>query len=178
MDMILDISKLISPTGKTYGEEFKIATKLLKDCLQNSIDNWYDTFLPANRYTGKSEPVIYKRTYKLKNSMEIDDIVRISEDGNALSTSVIFMDNKINHESLYAEGDVNVLWLMNYGYSVKKNVWFKNIHNFGRRKGGGFIEKGIEEFNKVNSLGFKVTPTYYGDEITSGKYLRGNYNMY
>ena len=52
---------------------------------------------------------------------------------------------------------VNVAVLLNYGYRVKKDVWFKNIENFGYRTGAYFVEDGVADFNQSNPYGIKVT---------------------
>ena len=54
----------------------------------------------------------------------------------------------------------NKLLLMNSGYSVGKDVWFKDIPNFGYRSGGQFLEAALERFNASNSLGVKIEANY------------------
>ena len=57
----------------------------------------------------------------------------------------------------YRNGEiVNTAYLLNYGYAVKKDVWFKNYENFGFRKGGHFVEEGIADFNTMNKLGIRI----------------------
>jgi hypothetical protein len=164
----MDVMKLKSPTGETYAVELRKAAQYLKDCIQDELDDWYAHFLPDG------EPKIYERTYGLKNSMSVDDITEIQIVGNTLSLNINF--DGMYHPSLFGDEIVNTLWLMNYGYKVDKVVWFKNIENFGYREGGFFIEKGIAKFNATNPLGFKVTPTYQGQEINENNY--DSFRMY
>lgn len=51
---------------------------------------------------------------------------------------------------------VNTAYLLNYGYEVEKDVWFKDIPNFGYRSAGHFIENGIADFEASNPYGIKI----------------------
>jgi hypothetical protein len=60
--------------------------------------------------------------------------------------------------------DANVFWLLNDGFIVKKDVWFKDIPNFGYRVAAHFVEEGIKEFNSKNTLGIEIEvirPLFY-----------------
>jgi hypothetical protein len=150
----INIMKLKAPDGQTYAQKLKIAADHLANCIQWRINEFYDSY----------EPVVYERTYNMYNSLRVEDIADIRVSGNTLSISLIF-DEGANHESLFEEASVNTAFLMNYGYQVHKEVWFKDIEYFGWRKGFHFIEKGIEDFNSTNKLGIRISiekpDTYY-----------------
>ena len=61
--------------------------------------------------------------------------------------------------------EVNTAYLLNYGYRVKKDVWFKDYENFGYREGANFVEDGIDDFNSTNTLGIKITKKFNGETI-------------
>ena len=60
---------------------------------------------------------------------------------------------------------VNTAYLLNYGYAVKRDVWFKNYENFGFRKGGHFVEDGIADFNIMNKLGIRIAVKSNGYKV-------------
>lgn len=140
-----DILTLTAPTGRTFAEELKIAANYLADCIQKHIDDFYESYTPR----------VYDRTLELYSSLSVDDIADIRISYNVLSISLRF-DEGANHKSLFGEEVVNTAYLMNYGYQVIKDVWFKDVEYFGWRNGFFFVEKGIEDFNKTNSLGIQI----------------------
>lgn len=138
--------------GKTYSQNLKSEADRLRDCIQKALEN----------YLISNPPTVYSRTGKLEKSLQVEDIANIKIIGNSLSINLWF-DENANHES----GDgiegwdgtgetVNTAYLLNYGYEVKKDVWFKNIENFGYRSAANFVEDGIDEFNKTNIFGIKI----------------------
>lgn len=148
----LDIGKLKMKNGKTLENNLKTEAKRLKRCIQNRLDE----------YLRDNPPSIYRRTGGFENSLTVDDFLSVSSSGMGLQIS-LFFDKGANHMS--GDGievwngtgeEVNTAYLLNYGYEVKKDVWFKSIENFGYREGGYFVEKGIEDFNKQNTLGIKI----------------------
>ena len=44
----------------------------------------------------------------------------------------------------------DLMWLLNYGYQVKKNVWFKNIPRVGSKSAEHYVEKGVAMFKGMN----------------------------
>ena len=91
----------------------------------------------------------------------------ISVIGNTMTTTVNVDD--VIRPSIFAKwtgGYGNIFWLLNDGYSVKQPVWFRDIPNFGQRKGAHFFESAIGSFLASNSLGIVLDwskPTnYYG----------------
>lgn len=140
----IDIRNIKSPSGLTYAQELVNAANLLRDCIQSRI----------NRAT-------------MGNCISTADIADVKVDGIMLSVT-LKIQNAIR-PSIFKQWnhkDANVFWLLNDGFVVKKNVWFKNIPNFGYRVAEQFVEGGVEDFNSQNKLGIKITVTrplmYYG----------------
>lgn len=159
--MGLDITKLKMTNGKTVEQNLRAEAKRLKSCIQKRLDEYMD----------RHKPEMYIRTGGLEDSLKIDDYITIKTSPLSLEIFLHF-DENANHRS----GDgilgwsgtgerVNTALLLNFGYTVKKGVWFKNIENFGYRQGGHFIEQGIEDFNKTNKMGIKVKAVYPDDYL-------------
>lgn len=140
----IDIRKIKSPSGITYAQELANAANLLRNCIQSRI----------NRAT-------------MGDCISTADIADVKVEGTTLSVT-LKIQNSIR-PSIFKQWnnkDANVFWLLNDGFVVKKNVWFKNIPNFGYRFAEKFVEGGISDFNSQNSLGVKITVKrsllYYG----------------
>ncbi len=149
----IDIRKLKTSNGQSLDELLYIEAQRLKDCIQYRLDN----------YLASYSPVMYKRTGGLQSSLKVDSFLNVKIVGNGLEIR-LFFDENANHMS--GDGivgwdgsgeEVNTAYLLNYGYRVKKDVWFKNIENFGYREAGCFVEDGVDDYNRVNPLGIKVT---------------------
>lgn len=156
----LDITKLKMTNGKTVEQNLRAEAKRLRSCIQKRLNEYMDSYEPK-----------YIRTGGLENSLNIDDYITIKPSPLSLEIFLYF-DQNANHKSgdgiLGWDGTgetVNTAWLLNFGYTVKKDVWFKNIENFGYRQGGHFIEHGIDDFNKSNKMGIKITPIYPNDNL-------------
>lgn len=152
----LSLDKIKMDNGSTIRQNMIAEAEHLKELLQKHLKKAlleqpeYYTF--GNR----------KRTGMLENSLKIDTDIRIN--GDRYEIDVIFgedsnrasgygMWNTSAHESTE---DYNLALLLNDGYYVSKDVWFKNIPNFGYRKPTYFIRNAIEEFNRTNSIGMYV----------------------
>ena len=106
-------------------------------------------------------------TFTMGYSKINTDIMNMQIVGRTITLNVFF-DESGYHQSgdgLYGWHDtewqgtgetVNTAYLLNYGYEVKKNVWFKNIENFGHREPAHFIEDGIADFEMYNPYGIIV----------------------
>ena len=127
-----DLRKLVLPTGNTIEKQLKVEADRFLKILQEEIDAWYFSY----------RPTIYNRTYNMRDSISVDDVVRVYPSKNQLVIDVI-----------------NSIELMNEGYKVKSG-WHKDIENFGYREGGHFIEKAIARFNKNNPLGIDIKINY------------------
>lgn len=138
----IDIMKIKAPSGLTYAQELVKAANLLSECIQNRINRG-----------------------SMQNSISTADIADIKISGNRM-TVTLKIENSIR-PSIYKkwnQSNANVFWLLNDGYKVKKDVWFKNIPNFGYRVAEHFVENGIKDFNSKNNLGVQievVRPLFY-----------------
>lgn len=140
----IDLMKIKAPSGLTYAQELVNAANQLSECIQNRISQG-----------------------SLQNSISTADIADIQVSGNSLSVT-LKIQNAIRPSIFqkWNSSSANVFWLLNDGYKVKKNVWFKNINNFGYRAAARFVEQGINDFNSQNKLGVKIEVQrplmYYG----------------
>ena len=156
----INAKKIKAKNGKAYGDILYSEAKRLMKCIEYEF----------NLYMASYTPKIYKRTGSILSSVHLQDYIQISARGKKISVKVYF-DEHAYHPSGFGinawsgnGSTVNVVQLLNYGYEVEKNVWFKDIENFGYRVGGNFIEKGVEDFLTNNPYGIKVvinSPTSY-----------------
>lgn len=159
-----DIRKLEMSNGKTIEQNLLEQANLLRELIRKHLVDYRRSFSPSE----------YVRSGDLENSIVTDSTVQIV--GNQLKVFVHF-DENANHRSgfgvwsvsdgrgKYDDDDtnyesgsnVNTALLLDRGYKVRKPVWFKDIENFGHREGAKFVEKAINEFNKVNSMGITLS---------------------
>ncbi len=155
-----DIRKLKMSNGKTLEKNLLEQADLLRELIRKHLIDYRRSFSPSE----------YVRRGDLENSIVADSTVQIV--GNQLKVFVYF-DESANHRSgfgvwsvsdgrgKYDDDDTNfesgsnvdTALLLDQGYKVRKPVWFKDIEYFGHREGAKFVEKAINEFNKVNSMG-------------------------
>lgn len=143
-----DLRKLVLPTGNTIEKQLKVEADRFLKILQEEIDAWYFSY----------RPTIYNRTYNMRDSISVDDVVRVYPSKNQLVIDIVYYDDAF-HKSLWSDDVINSIELMNEGYKVKSG-WHKDIENFGYREGGHFIEKAIARFNKNNPLGIDIKINY------------------
>lgn len=161
--MLGDVHKLKLSNGRTIEQNLLNQANLLRDLIRKHLVEYRRSFAPKK----------YVRTGNLENSVVVDSAVKVVR--NRLQVLVSF-DESANHRagfgvwavkdgrgkyeddetSFDSGGNVNTALLLDEGYRVKKPVWFRDIKNFGYRKGAKFIEKAISEFNKINSMGLIV----------------------
>ena len=157
----IDITKLKMSNGRTLAENLYSEANRLRDCIQNRIDMYMALYTPK----------MYKRTGGLEGSLKVDDFLSIRVFGNSLEIDIFFDDGAIHKSGDGIKGwsgngdEVNVAYLLNYGYRVEKDVWFKNIPYFGFRPAANFVEDGIDDFNATNTLGIKITKKFNGETI-------------
>lgn len=144
----IDIRKLQLPNGRTFEQQMKYEAKRFLKILQEEIDDWYMSY----------SPVAYQRTYAMGDSIYAEDYVDIDTSGMQLTIKIKQTDASM-HESLWGDGEVNALLLMNDGYQVKSG-WHKDIPYFGYREGGHFLEKAVERFEHENYFNIKVHFNY------------------
>ncbi len=143
-----DIRKLRLPNGRTFEQQMKYEADRFLKILQEEIDNWYRSYTPT----------VYQRTYAMRNSVYAEDLVDIDSSGTQLTIKINYTDEAM-HQSLWGDGEVDTLLLMNNGYRVKSG-WHKDIPYFGYREGGHFLEKAVERFNKDNYFGIEINIDY------------------
>lgn len=154
----IDVSKLKNSKGRTLAEELQSCAELLRSLIKKHLNKYLDNNgLPNSYYLGTKQ-----RTGSLAESVRVEDVAQVRVNGARLEVYVYFDENAY-HGSGYGmwnknnNPDVNVAELLNYGYTVEEDVWFKPIPNFGFRKGAFFVEDAIDEFNSTpNSLGLKI----------------------
>lgn len=152
----VDKRKLKNKDGETLEDVMKQQAEYLRSLIQKYLDN-YLSYYPKVYAFGRG-----RRTGDLEKSLVVDNIVTVKSNGNRLEIYVHFDENSY-HSSGFGvwnksdSRDVNVAELLNYGYRVEKDVWFKNIEDFGWRIPAHFLEDAIEEFNATNTLGIKIT---------------------
>jgi hypothetical protein len=124
-------------------EEYVLAlAEQLKDCIQYFLDLYYIEYYPS----------VYNRTYELQQALEVSNIVNISTDAQSLSINLDFNDSLSWGNSIFNGSDGYKPILIDQGWQVEKDVWFKNIEHFGFQSGAHFIENGIERFkNEINN---------------------------
>lgn len=148
----IDVTKLKFKNGKTYGQVMAEETNRLRDCIQARLDAYMNSY----------QPKIYSRTGALQNSLKVDDILNLKVTGKTMSLDIYFDDSGYHRSGDGIQGwdgngeIVNTAYLLNYGYEVEKDVWFKDIPNFGYRSAGHFIEDGIADFEASNPYGIKI----------------------
>lgn len=148
----IDVTKLKFKNGKTYGQVMVEETNRLRNCIQARLDAYMNSY----------QPKIYSRTGALQNSLKVDDILNLKVTGKTMSLDIYFDDSGYHRSGDGIQGwdgngeTVNTAYLLNYGYEVEKDVWFKNIPNFGYRSAGHFIEDGIADFEASNPYGIKI----------------------
>lgn len=169
--------------GKSSGIEFSAADgnsrtqeEIMFDeanRLRDLIMKWIRLFLNLKShkdgvYWGVYRTNEYWRTGKLKRSVkEVEpNFVRITQGQHEqLSIDIDFDQESIMHESILNEwypgeyeyqyqGDVYKL--IRYGWRVRKDVWFKNIPDFGYFDGFDFVDMAVKEFNSNNPYKIKV----------------------
>lgn len=144
----IDIRKLTLPNGRTLEKQMKYEAKRFLTILQEEIDRWYSLY----------SPMIYQRTYDMRNSIYAEDIVRVSTSGNKLQIKINYDDTAF-HKLLWDDSKINSILLMNNGYQVSRG-WHKDIENFGYREGGHFLENAVYRFNKENDFGIDIIINY------------------
>ena len=148
----IDVTKLKFKNGKTYGQVMVEETNRLRNCIQARLDAYMNSY----------QPKIYSRTGALQNSLKVDDILNLKVTGKTMSLDIYFDDSGYHRSGDGIQGwdgngeTVNTAYLLNYGYNVEKDVWFKDIPNFGYRSAGHFIEDGIADFEASNPYGIKI----------------------
>lgn len=135
-------------TNLTYRQILQNEAKRLKDILQKNIEDYYHSY----------SPTVYQRRQhggNLLDSLSLDDVCAISANGMKLTMNININENAI-HNSILDDSEANAFWLVNDGWKVAKNVWFKDVYRFGYFEGAHFVEDAVEEFERTSKYGIKV----------------------
>lgn len=135
-------------TNLTYSQILQQESKRLKDILQKHIEHYYNSY----------SPVVYQRGLhdgNLLDSLSTDDVCTVSSDGIRFTMAININENAI-HKSLIDNSEANAFWLMNDGWQVRKETWFKEVYRFGFYEGAHYVEDAIEEFENTSKYGIKV----------------------
>lgn len=149
-------------SGESYEEALKREVDRLYDCIQNRIDEYYDSY----------EPKIYERTYRFWSALYAEDLVDVRAVGTQIQLSLRFHPDLAQHETWTSNGNGYVPVLLNYGFennALKKYMGLKHpIEHLTYLKPQLFIENGILDWNKTNKLGLSidVTAIYNGSQFS------------
>jgi len=135
-------------TNLTFGQVLESETRRFADILQKNIDNYYSSYIPAVYVRGNFGG-------NLKNSVSVNDICIFSSNNKVITAEILINENAI-HNSVLNNEPANAFWLINDGWHVKKDVWFKDIYRFGHFEGTDFVENSINEFNQSNKYGIII----------------------
>ena len=135
--------------GLSIEEMLKTEADRLKSCIEKFLDEYYDSYDPSG---------MYLRTENLRYSMSVDDFIDINIAEGKAVIKIDFDKYAIAAHSLFGSDSsaYNQVALINNGWRVEKDVWFKDIEHFGWQSGFDFIGKGIALFNQTNPYNLKI----------------------
>ena len=134
-------------TGKTVEQTLMEAVDYLYMCIQDEIDQMYESYTPKvyeRRPFGKG----------LRTALYAEDFLDARIIGNTVQISLKF-NNNVRALNLNADHESNVAVLMNSGWHWH-NRPIHSIPRFTDYEGYHFIEKGIRRFNQSNRWGVRV----------------------
>ena len=141
----------------------------LRKCIEDALADEYYSY----------DPKMYIRDEDLPNSVDLEDFTEIKVVGDTISVAVYFNElahRKSGYKLYYPKTHynkksdratttwhkwkgngqtVNLAYLFDKGYQVQK-AWFWDIPNLGYRGSSGFIQNGVDKFNKTNPYNIKV----------------------
>lgn len=131
--------------GKPIKTILKEEADRLYRCIQFYIDEYYATY----------KPKVYDRTYRFQGAMYVENFLDIKIIGNTIQLQIKFNDDLAMHDSIYDNGVGYVPVLINDGWCWKG--WEnKPEDHFHKYSGYHFIEKGIDDFNRLNPYHIKI----------------------
>lgn len=146
----IDVSKLKYPgTNETYEQVLRKSIKNLYDCIYDEMLDYYENYTPR----------IYKRGFfngSFLDSMDIDSMIYINAINNTLSCKINITDDALHTSIVTGAFGGNSFWLLNNGWEVTKDVWFRDIPRFGYFDGANFVEKGIKRFKSKDKYGLTI----------------------
>lgn len=139
-------SFLNSPKSNPVKQSLLKEAEDLRKCIQAEIDKYYDSY----------NPVYYRRTYGLKNALNdgkpihfnSGNMIKVDVNTMTLTIELKFNENRSHGKSLFRGEDGYKPLLINSGWRVKKNVWFKSTYRLGVYEGYNFIKKGVDKYKK------------------------------
>lgn len=148
----LDVSRLKMKNGATVETELRRHASILADCIMEELNKVYDSYTPK----------VYKRTYRLYDSLYIDGSVHIDVAASGANLSIgIHFDEQAMHTGFGGE-PVNVAILLNEGWEWKNSG--VNTPYLSKREETHFIDKGIENYKKKVSNPFVVRFAFNDEE--------------
>ena len=125
------------------------------ECIQNRIDDFYKMshHVPSGWY---------KRTDRFRNSLRIESEKCVIKGGKLSYRLVISFNENAYHKSLVGK-TVHVPLLMEFGWKHKN--WNGGEDFFHQYSGDHFLEKGIEDFNRINKLGLRISIVKNGSVV-------------
>ena len=149
----LTVTKLKMGNGETYGEMLKREVDRLYNCIQRRIDEYYASYTPS----------FYKRTYRFHGALYAENLVDIRIEGNRFKLSLLFDPDLAQHETWTSSGNGYVPILLNYGFRNRALEDYleldKPVEHLTYLKPQLFIENGILDWNRENSLGITIDVT-------------------
>jgi hypothetical protein len=142
-------TKIRDKSGHTLAEKLKREVDRLYDCIQHYIDEWYNTY----------DPIAYKRTWRFQDAMYAEDIIDIQVIGNQITMRILFNNDLSYHPNFNDKHESFVPLLMNQGWQAPKLATKigKSVPMLTEFSGVHFIERGIRDWNRTNSLGIRIT---------------------
>lgn len=142
--------------GNTIRKQLEQEVRRLYDCIQRRIDDYYDSY----------EPKIYQRGFRTQRAMYAEDLVDAYVEGNQIKLSVRFHNSFAYHSNFNNSHENYVPILINYAWNTPKLEKYIGhpVDRFTRFDGTFFIENGICDWNRQNSLDITidVTSVYNG----------------
>ncbi|MEK4008333.1 hypothetical protein [Paenibacillus sp. FSL H3-0333] len=117
------------------------AALLLEKILKEEVQAYYDSY----------EPVIYERTYGMRDSLRVSPISMV---GNEMQISIYFDRTQSTHPSIFGGEPGYAAELINDGWAWGNQS--VNIYRLSRYEGFHFIEKAIDRFESQNRWGLKI----------------------
>ena len=107
----------------------------LADAIQGRIDAYYASY----------EPKVYDRTYNFQNNTL--RISPVKTEGGKPTIHVYFDPDASTYNSIIPGGDSGfVPLLIDGGWAVGKDVWFKDIYRFGHYQGFNIKDAALAEY--------------------------------
>ncbi|GHT18074.1 hypothetical protein AGMMS49573_10780 [Endomicrobiia bacterium] len=145
-----NINTIRLTNGETIEGILKGEAKRLKAIITEHISWHYLSYRNKEEYR--------RRTYGLINSLCVENMVK---NGNEVSVRVYFDEKTATHPSLFGGESGFTPILIDQGWEVKKDVWFKSKYMLGYFEGTDFIKSAVDAYNANNQYGFTISVEYH-----------------